>query len=150
MHEYRQKSQIWLNFLFISILCISLSGCSVYTINKSDLENGLKPKPCHSCKKVYGLNQLTAMYNKQYSNNIDTIRCADALGQIKTKRFTYDTKVTVKTKQNKTIKYYAKTLYIWKEEFLVGERTAPAFYGPNYLPIKLADIVSIEVKKPWF
>ncbi|HEY4195569.1 MAG TPA: hypothetical protein VGM63_08535 [Mucilaginibacter sp.] len=130
-------------------MAISLASCSVYTINKSDLESKLKPKEnSHAQKK--GLNNLTAMHDRHFINAIDTLRCADAVGQVRTKKFTYDSKITVVTHNNKTIKFYAKTLYIYNDQFLVGERTTPSIYGPNYSLVKLSDISRIEVKKPWF
>ncbi|PBQ31996.1 hypothetical protein CNR22_09510 [Sphingobacteriaceae bacterium] len=130
-------------------MALGLASCSVYTINKSDLESKLKPKEnSHAQKK--GLNKLAAMHDKHYVNAIDTLKCADAVGQIRTKRFNYDSKITVVTNRNKTIKFYAKTLYIYNDQFLVGERTTPSIYGPNYCLVKLSDISRIEVKKPWF
>lgn len=90
------------------------------------------------------------MYKKQYINAMDTLTCQDAVGHIRTKRLHYDSKITVVTCANKSIRFYAKTLYIWKGEFLIGERTSLNLYGPNYFPIKLSDISRIEVKKSWF
>ena len=130
-------------------MAIGLSNCTVYTINKCDLEHKLKPKENpHILKK--GLNLLTAMHSKTYTNTIDTLNCANALGEVTTKRFNYDSKITVVTSQNKAIKFYVKTLYIWNKEYLVGERTALSVYGPNYFLVKLSNIMRIEVKKPWF
>ena len=130
-------------------MAIGLSSCSVYTINKTDLEKKLKPKEnTHASKK--GLNLLTAMHSKSYTNAIDTLKCADEVGQIKTKKFNYDSKITVVTNKNKAIKFYAKTLYIYNDQYLVGERTSLSIHGPNYFLVKLSDIARIEVKKPWF
>ena len=149
MHEYRHKCWSLIKLpLLISVMAIGLSSCSVYTINKTDLEHKLKPKEnTHSSKK--GLNVLTAMHSKHYVNAMDTVKCADAVGQVRTKKFTYDSKITVVTNQNKAIKFYAKTLYIYNEQYLVGERTSLSLYGPNYFLVKLSDISRIEVKKPW-
>lgn len=135
-------------FLLISVLAIGLSNCTVYTINKSDLESRLKPKSQAHGKK--SLNLLTAMHNKTYNNAMDTMQCSDAVGQIKTKRFSYDSKITIITNQKKTIRFYAKTLYIWNDQYLIGERTGISIYGPNYALVKLSDISRIEVKKPLF
>jgi len=150
MHEYRHRcwSFIKLPLLFF-ILAIGLTNCSVYTINKTDLESKLKPKEkAHSSKK--GLNVLTSMHSKSYNNAIDTLKCSDAVGQVKTKRFNYDSKITVITNKNKSVKFYAKTLYIWNDQYLIGERTGLSIYGPNYYLVKLSDISRIEVKKDWF
>jgi hypothetical protein len=130
----------------ILVFALGLVSCSVYTINKSDLENKLRPKS-HAKRS---LNVLTAMHSKSYNNAMDTLQCADAIGQIKTKRFNYDSKITIITNQKKTIRFYAKTLYIWKDQYLIGERTGISLYGPNYGLVKLSDINRIEVKKPWF
>lgn len=141
---------VWTLSLLGIVLCFSFSSCKVYTINKSDLEGKLKTKSCFSCKEIYGLNRLDNMYNKQYTNSIDTVTCTSNEGQLCTKRFTYDTKITIRTHGKKKVKLYAKTLYIWRNEFLVGERTNPSFFGPHYFPVKLSEIASIEIKKPWF
>lgn len=150
MHEYRHKCWSLIKLpLLISVMALGLSNCTVYTINKTDLERKLKPKEnSHTQKK--GLNMLTAMHNKSYTNAIDTLKCADAVGQIRNKCFKYDSKITVVTNKNKAIKFYAKTLYIYNEQYLVGERTSLSIYGPNYFLVKLSDISRIEVKKPWF
>jgi hypothetical protein len=152
MHEYRHKCWSLAKLpILISIMAIGLTNCStVYTINKTDLETRLKPKTCDVSSKKPALNMLNSLYRKQYINNIDTLSCADAIGRIKTKRFNYDSKITVITHDKRTIKFYAKTLYIWKEEFLIGERTNICLHGPNYFPVKLNDIARIEVKTTWF
>lgn len=125
-------------------MAIGLCNCTVYTINKSDLENTLKPKEnVHSSR---GLNMYIAMLSKNYINAIDTLKCADPVGQIKTKRFKYDSKITVVTHQKKKIKFYAKTLYIWRGEYLIGELASLNIYGTNYFPVKLCDISRIEVR----
>lgn len=150
MHEYRHKFRNLVGFsVFIFFLILGLSNCTVYTVNKSDLESKLKPKQhVHASKK--SLNVLTAMHSKSYNNAMDTLQCSDAVGQIKTKRFNYDSKITVITSQKKTIRFYAKTLYIWNDQYLIGERTGISIYGPNYSLVKLSDISRIEVKRPWF
>src|SRR5260221_15816 len=83
------------------ILATGLSGCSVYTVSRTDLENRLKPKHCHSCSgKDHGLNALSRIYKKQYVNSMDTLQCTDAIGQLKIKRFSYDSKITIITNNN--------------------------------------------------
>jgi len=150
MHEYRHKCWSLIKLpLLISCMALGLASCSVYTINKSDLESKLKPKENSRTQKK-GLNTFTAMHNRHYVNAMDTLKCADAIGQIRTKRFNYDSKITVVTNQNKAIKFFAKTLYIYNDQYLVGERTSISIYGPNYFLVKLSDISRIEVKKPWF
>jgi hypothetical protein len=148
MHEYRHKCWSLIKLpLLISVLAIGLSRCKVYTINKSDLETKLRPK--ENCRHAKGLNSLTTMYKKQYINSMDTLTCLDAVGKLKIKRLHSDSKITIITHKNKAIKFYAKTLYIWNGEFLIGERTSLNLYGPNYFPIKLTDISRIEIKKSW-
>ena len=144
MHEFRHllyRSLIKLPVL-ISVCVISLTNCKVYTINKNDLESKLSPK---QDKHYKGLGSLPSMYKKQYVNTIDTLTCSDAVGKTKTKRLKCDSKITIITNKNKVIKFYAKTLYIWKGEYLIGELTALSIYGPNYFPVKLSDISRIEV-----
>jgi hypothetical protein len=127
--------QKWLQ---LSILCIflGLSGCKVYTINKTALEQELKPEK--------GL-KIGAIHKKTYKNSIDTLYCTDETGNLKIKCVNHDSKIVVVTKGNKAIKYYAKTLYIYKGQFLIGERTAPRLRGPNYFPVRLSEIDRIEV-----
>src|SRR5436305_9288539 len=101
MHEYRHKCWSLIKLpLLISILALSQARCKVYTINKSDLETKLKPG--ENCKHAKGLNSLTTMYTKQYINNVDTLRCSDAVGRVKTKRLRYDSKITIVTRTNKS------------------------------------------------
>ncbi len=130
----------------ILLLGLSLSGCKVYTIDKTHLETSLKPKSSKIFSKGLGLNALIAMYKKTYNNHVDTLLCLDPIGNIKTKRLKFDSKITVITTDNKSYKFYAKTLYIWKDEFLIGERIAPSLRSPIYYPVKLKDIARIEVR----
>jgi hypothetical protein len=126
----------------VAIFVLSgLAGCKVYTINKSDFESGLKSRQ----GKSTGL-AINSLYRKQYKNHLDTIVCANDMGQVMKRKLGQDSKITIYTTSNKTIRYYVKTLYIYKDEYLIGERTAPKLYGPNYFPIKLSDIDRIEVK----
>jgi hypothetical protein len=141
MHTNRQKCRSLLKLTaLLSIMSLSFTGCRVYTINKSDLENELMPKE----GEIKGLS-LNSIYRKQFKNNIDTLECLDESGAVILKRINYDSRITIVTRKNKSIKYYAKTLYIYKNEFLIGERTAPKLRGPNYFPVKLSDISRIEV-----
>ena len=48
------------------------------------------------------------------------------------------------TNDQKVIRFYVKSLYIYKDQFLIGERTAPKLRGPNYFPVRLSDISRIE------
>ena len=86
------------------------------------------------------------MYKWQFNNHVDTLVCLDAIGKQKQKRLKFDSKITIITNDNRSIRFYAKTLYIWKDEFLIGERTAVSLRSPNYFTIKLKDIARIEVK----
>jgi hypothetical protein len=121
-------------------------GCAVYTVEKSHLETKLKPSSTAVNHTGLGLNKLLALYKNQYNNHVDTILCLDRIGKTKAKRLSYDSKVTVITTDNRTIRFYAKTLYIWKDEFLVGERTVPSLRGVNCFTVKLKDIARIEVR----
>ena len=132
--------------LLLVLMTIGLASCSVYTVDKSHLENKLKPTSKTLCRNGLGLNKLMALYKKQYNNQVDTLLYLDKIGKIKAKRLTYDSKITIITADNKSIRFYAKSLYIWKDEFLIGERTVPSLHGPNYFPVKLKDIVRIEVR----
>ena len=127
-----------LRWLQLSIFCtfLALTGCKVYTINKTALEQELKPEK--------GL-KIGNIHKKTYKNHIDTLWCTDETGNLKMKTINHDSKIVVVTKGNKSIKYYAKTLFIYKDQFLIGERTAPRLRGPNYFPVKLTEIDRIEV-----
>jgi hypothetical protein len=122
------------------LLFFILAGCRVYTINKTEFESGLKKKQ----GKHHGLS-INMLYKKQFKNSLDTVVCSDMNGALKRKRLSQDSKIRIYTKQNKSIKYYAKSLYIYKDEYLIGERTAPRLYGPNYFPVRLSEIDRIEV-----
>lgn len=120
-------------------LVLALSGCKVYTVNKADLESELSP-----ARGERGLS-IGYMYRKVYRNGIDTLVCRDEIGHTRLKKISPDSKITIFTKQNQSIRFYAKSLYIYKGQFLIGERTAPRLRGPNYFPVRLADIDRIEV-----
>ena len=143
-------TQTYKNWNFLPVLLIimvfSLSGCAVYTVDKSQLETKLKPGSGVTVQKGLGLNQLIAMYRKRYNNRVDTLFCVDKVGKVKTKRLSCDSKVTVITTNKKSINFYAKTLYIWKDEFLIGELTTISLRKSNYFSVKLKDIARIEVK----
>jgi hypothetical protein len=124
----------------ILFLIIAFAGCKSYTVSRKDFEQGLRSRQGSS----EGL-PVTSLHYKQFKNKLDTLIIADQSGRMKKKRLTQDSKIRIYTKRNKSIKYYAKTLYIYKDEFLIGERTAPKLYGPNYFPVKLKDIDRIEV-----
>jgi hypothetical protein len=130
--------QGWLGATIICCL-LALCSCKVYTINKSDLEKELKPNGVAKGLTIHNI------YKKQFKNEIDTLKCMDAnTGEVRLKYFTPDSKITIVTKK-KAIKYYAKSLYIYKDQFLIGERTAPKLRGPNYFPVRLSDIESVQV-----
>ncbi len=128
-------------WLLIPLLAILITpGCKVYTINKTDLETKLRPE-----KGEQKFLKIGNMYRKPYKNDLDTLFCIDEIGRIRPKRFNGDTKITIVTRENKAIKYYAKSLYIYNDQFLIGERTAPRLRGPNYYPVRLSEIDRIEV-----
>ena len=122
------------------------SSCKVYTVDKSQLETTLEPVSKKQSCPGLGLNKLLSMYHYQFNNQVDTLRCNDEVGTVKTKRLKFDSKITVITADNRSFKFYAQTLYIWKDEYLIGERIAPSLRSPNYYPVKLKDIVRIEVR----
>jgi len=127
----------------LTVLSFFLAQCRVYTINKTHFENSLNPKTGSATFR--SMNSLAHFNKKQFKNSLDTVTCLDEGGAVKTRRFNQDSKIRIVTRDNRTIKYYAKTLYIYKDEFLIGERTKPKLYGPNYYPVKLSDISRIEV-----
>ena len=149
MYESRQPLN-GLARLSALLLCSTLlfTSCAVCTVNKSVLEEKLKAKNEHPNYKGISLKSVSLVRKgKPYNNNIDTLLCIDPVGKLKLKRFNYASKITIITKKDKAVKVYAKTLYIWNDQFLVGERTTPSFRGgPNYFPVKLSEIARIEVK----
>jgi hypothetical protein len=124
-----------LHLLFLCVF-LAVSGCRVYTINKSALEAELRPEK--------GL-KIGSIYKKTYKNSVDTLWYHDETGALRVKCINLDSKIVVVTKGKKAIKFYAKTLYIYKDQFLIGERTAPRLRGPNYFPVKLSEIDRMEV-----
>lgn len=132
--------------LFTIIVAFYVSGCAVYTVDKSQLEATLKPASEKVSHKGLGLNKLMAMYKKQYNNRVDTIVCVDKIGKVKVRKLSVDSKITVITNDNKAFNFYAKTLYIWNEEYLIGERTTINLRRNNCCTVRLKDIARIEVR----
>lgn len=150
MYESRQPLN-GLRRLSALLLCstVFFTSCMVCTVDKSILEQKLKTKNEHPNFKGISLKSVSLVRKgKPYNNNIDTLEYFDpVMGKTKKKRFNYSSKVTIITKKDKVVKVYAKSLYIWNDQFLVGERTTPNLRGgPNYFPIKLSDIARIEMK----
>jgi hypothetical protein len=141
------NSLIKLSALLIGLSLVTAS-CAVFTVNKSDLEKKLKSKSEHPNYKGISLKSVSLIKKgKPYNNNIDTLLCVDGTGQLKVKKFNYTSTIRIITKKDKSVKLYAKTLYIWNDQFLVGERVSPSIYGgPNIFPVKLSEISRIEVK----
>jgi hypothetical protein len=127
------------------LLGFIVTSCSVYTVDKLHLEDRLKPHSQALCCKGRSLNNLIQMFTKQHNNHVDTLLCLDGIGKVRAKKIRYDSKITIIT-TDRTIRMYAKTLYIWNDEFLIGERSAPSLRSPNYFPVKLKDIIRIEVR----
>ena len=125
-----------LGLVIVLLLTITTPGCRVYTVNKVDLETELKPSR--------GLS-VAHIYKRAFRNSIDSLWCVDKLGGRRLKRINQDSRITIVTKGNRAIRFYAKTLYLYKNEFLIGERTAPSLRGPNYYPVRLSEIDRIEV-----
>lgn len=130
--------------ILMMVLC--LSSCAVYTVDKSHLETKLKPSSVAVSHNGLGLNKLIALYKKPHNNRVDTLVCLNKIGQAKPRRVRYDSKMTVITNKHQTINFYAKSLYIWNEEFLVGERTTLNLRKANCFSVKLKDIARIEVR----
>jgi len=131
-------------------ICLSLwlTSCAVCTVNKCVLEEKLSKKSEHPNYKGISMNAVKLVRKgKSYNNNIDTLLCEDAVGKAKMKKFSYSSKVRIITKRDESVRVYAKTLYIWNDEFLVGERVTPGLTGgPSYFPVRIEDIARIEVK----
>lgn len=132
--------------LISAILSFYISGCAVYTVDKTQLEAKLKPASVAVKHKGLGLNKLTAMYKKHYNNKIDSLVCQDKIGKLKVRHLSADSKITVITTTNKTVNFYAKTLYILNDEYLIGERTTINLRRFNGGMVKLKDIARIEVR----
>lgn len=128
------------------IISIGTSGCAVYTVEKAQLETALKPVSEKSSHKGLGLNKLMAMYKKQYNNRVDTLICVDKIGKMKVRKLSVDSKITVITNDKKAFNFYARTLYIWNEEYLIGERTTINLRRNNCCTVKLKDIARIEIR----
>jgi hypothetical protein len=118
----------------------------VYTVKRSDLENGLR-KNCRTHKEGKSLNAIKSLNRGiLYNNSLDTLPCLHVSGKTRLKRVKYDSKIRIVTANKKSIKFYAKTLFIWNDEFLIGERTAPTLRGINLYPVRLKDIEEIVVR----
>lgn len=138
LNRHFLRGPMGLPALFIFLL-FGLGSCKVYTINKTEFESRLKPR----AGEVKGLT-LNSIYRQQFRNDIDTISFLNSVGKVQYKRVNYDSKITVITNDQKVIRFYVKSLYIYKDQFLIGERTAPKLRGPNYFPVRLSDISRIE------
>jgi hypothetical protein len=121
-----------------------MSGCSVYTVKPGLFHATLKQKSIKT--KGLALNSVTSIKKGKNHNNMDTLSFYSTAGKKRVKKFNYDSKITVVTRDNKEIKYYVKTLYIWNDQYLIGERTQVSFNGPNYFPVRLDEISRIEIK----
>jgi hypothetical protein len=141
------KRQVTGACLLIILLWISNTSCRAYRVQKSELEKTLRTGNC-STGKGYKLNSLRMIQNgKILNNSLDTMSCRHSTtGKRKLKKFKYDSKISIVTSRKKTIRFYAKTLYIWNDEFLIGERTAPTLRGINLYPVRLSDIEEIVVR----
>jgi hypothetical protein len=124
-----------------------LTSCNVYTVKKSDLESTLRSDDNRSASHSMNMRAIEMIQNgKIYNNQIEALPCSDKEGASHIKRVKFDSKIVVVTKRDQAIKYYTKTLYIWKNEYLIGERTTPTFHGPNIYPIRLSEIQDIKIK----
>lgn len=140
------KSGILMPLLLLFTALTALTSCAVYTVDKTHLETKLKPGSTSSGEKGLGLNKLINMYKKQYNNRVDTLLCLDKSGRSKIRRLTCDSKITIITNDKRSLNFYAKTLYIWNGEYLIGERTAINLRRSNCCTVRLKDIARIEVR----
>lgn len=140
------KSGIFMPLLLLFIALTGLSSCAVYTVDKTHLETSLKPNSVATNEKGLGLNRIIDMYRKQYNNRMDSLLCIDKSGSSKKRRLTCDSKITVITNDKRSLNFYAKTLYIWNNEYLIGERTTINLRRSNCCTVRLKDIARIEVR----
>ena len=132
--------------ILLIFIVLGFSQCAVYTVERTHLEAKLRPSSAAVTHKGFGINKLLALYQSPYNNRVDTLLCFNRTGCLTPKRLKLDSKVTVITKTNKAIHFYAKTLFIWNEEFLIGERTKLNLRRSNCFSVKLKDIARIEVR----
>jgi hypothetical protein len=137
-HGYRAHTALAL------IVTLLLGACSVYTVKPGHFQYTLKQKTPRT--KGLALNSVTEIRKGKNHNTLDTLSFYKHNGKKLLKKFSYDSRITVVTKDQKQISYYAKTLYIWKDQYLIGERTGLSLSGPNYYPVKLENIERLEVK----
>jgi hypothetical protein len=62
------------------------------------------------------------------------------------KKLRGDSRLRITTKSQKVLYFYTRTVFIWKEEFLIGERSTLSWRNSLYTPVRLRDILRIEVK----
>lgn len=82
----------------------------------------------------------------QYNNHVDSLQCVLNNGTKVMKLLHNDSRLRIITRTQGVLHYYANTVYIWKNEFLIGERSSITWSGNLYLPIRLSDIIRIEVR----
>jgi len=133
----------WKHLPTILIATILQSSCAVYTVDRHHLEARIKPLD-DFC--TAGLNRLLHTASRQYNNHVDSLRCILEDGQTQMKKLRGDSRLRITTKNRQVLYFYARTVYIWKEEFLIGERSTFTWRNSLYTPVRLRDILRIEVK----
>lgn len=126
------------------LLLLFTNSCSVYLIDKDQLQARLSAN--ENCCKEGGLKKLLSTYHVQYNNKMDSISYFDAGGALKKRPVKYDTRLRVVTRTKGSFWMYARTLFIWKGEYLVGERGEVKLKNTGYLPVPICEIERIEIR----
>jgi hypothetical protein len=144
MQRNRHRCRNFWKYLPAIIIAVTLqSACAVYTVDLHHLEARIKP--LDDCCTA-GLNRLLHTASRQYNNHIDSLRCILEDGQTQMKKLRGDSRLRITTKSQKVLYFYTRTVFIWKEEFLIGERSTLSWRNSLYTPVRLRDILRIEVK----
>src|SRR5213596_484297 len=101
--------------LIIILLTLFAASCSTYTVRTHYFAHSLR-QTGHKMKGL-SLNSVSGIRKGKNHNTLDTVSCYDSNGNVQLKKLNDDSKITVVTKDNREIRYYVKTLYIWKDQF---------------------------------
>jgi len=143
MQRNRQPCRNFRNYLpFILLASLWMTSCAVYTVDFSQLQPRIVPADDPRTK---GLNRLLQTSIWQYNNHLDSIYCLLPGGGTCMKKIRSDSRLRIITKNKEVISLYARTVYIWKHEFLVGECSSLSWKNSLYRPVRLKDIVRVEV-----
>jgi hypothetical protein len=143
MQRNRQRCRNFRNYLpFILLASLWMTSCAVYTVDFSHLQPRIVPGDTLSTR---GLNRILHTSVVQYNNHLDSVPCLLADGYAKMKKIRSDARLRIITKNRQVISFYARTVYIWKNEFLIGECSSISWKSTLYRPVRLKDIVRVEV-----